>query len=127
MMNIRELRKAYNLSQAALAEKLGVTAKTISKLENGQMMLSDQIADRIWDVFGVEISGEEEQKPAKKAKAPKLEIYIQSPLGGNITPEEVAARMPEGTEACFVRVDQNLIWWVRGEETGAVEIWSDDR
>ena len=63
----------------------------------------------------------------KKSKVKKLEIYIQSPLGGNITPEEVAARMPEGTEACFVRVDQNLIWWVRGEETGAVEIWSDDR
>lgn len=126
-MNIRELRKAYNLTQAALAEKLGVTAKTISKLENGQMTLSDQIADRIWDVFGVEIAGGEEKKPVKKAKAPKLEIYIQSPLGGNITPEEVAARMPEGTEACFVRVDQNLIWWVRGEETGAVEIWSDDR
>ena len=126
-MNIRELRKAYNLSQAALAEKLGVTAKTISRLENGQMMISDQIADRIWDVFGVEIAGGEEKKPVKKMKAPKLEIYIQSPLGGNITPEEVAARMPEGTEACFVRVDQNLIWWVRGEETGAVEIWSDDR
>ena len=127
MMNIRELRKAYNLSQAALAEKLGVTAKTISRRENGQMMISDQIADRIWDVFGVEIAGGEEKKPVKKVKAPKLEIYIQSPLGGNITPEEVAARMPEGTEACFVRVDQNLIWWVRGEETGAVEIWSDDR
>ena len=127
MMNIRELRKAYNLSQAALAEKLGVTAKTISRLENGQMMISDQIADRIWDVFGVEIAGGEEKKPVKKVKATKLEIYIQSPLGGNITPEEVAARMPEGTEACFVRVDQNLIWWVRGEETGAVEIWSDDR
>ena len=126
-MNIRELRKAYNLSQAALAEKLGVTAKTISRLENGQMMISDQIADRIWDVFGVEIAGGEEKKPVKKVKASKLEIYIQSPLGGNITPEEVAARMPEGTEACFVRVDQNLIWWVRGEETGAVEIWSDDR
>ena len=126
-MNIRELRKAYNLSQAALAEKLDVTAKTISRLENGQMMISDQIADRIWDVFGVEIAGGEEKKPVKKVKAPKLEIYIQSPLGGNITPEEVAARMPEGTEACFVRVDQNLIWWVRGEETGAVEIWSDDR
>ena len=126
-MNIRELRKAYNLSQAALAEKLGVTAKTISRLENGQMVISDQIADRIWDVFGVEIAGGEEKKPVKKVKAPKLEIYIQSPLGGNITPEEVAARMPEGTEACFVRVDQNLIWWVRGEETGAVEIWSDDR
>ena len=37
MMNIRELRKAYNLSQAALAEKLGDTAvfekgKSIIKL-----------------------------------------------------------------------------------------------
>ena len=126
-MNIKELRKAHKLSQAALAEKLGVTANTISQIENGRMKLSDKIADRIWDVFGVEIFTEEEAKPVKKAKAPKLEIYIQSPLGGNITPEEVAARMPEGTEACFVRVDQNLIWWVRGEETGAVEIWSDDR
>jgi len=29
--------------------------------------------------------------------------------------------MPEGTECCFVRVDQNLIRWVRGDETGAVE------
>ena len=126
-MNIKELRKAHKLSQAALAEKLGVTANTISQIETGRMKLSDKIADRIWDVFGVEIFTEEEAKPVKKAKAPKLEIYIQSPLGGNITPEEVAARMPEGTEACFVRVDQNLIWWVRGEETGAVEIWSDDR
>ncbi len=56
-----------------------------------------------------------------------MEIYIQSPLGGNITPEQIEARLPEGTESCYVRVDQNLIWWVRGDETGAIEIWSDDR
>ena len=60
-------------------------------------------------------------------EAPMPEIRIQSPLGGNITPGEIMARMPEGTEACYVRVDQNLIWWVRGEETGAVEIWPHDR
>ena len=65
-------------------------------------------------------------KAPKPAKAPKLEIYIQSPYGGNITPEEIAAKMPEGTESCFVRIDQNLIWWVRPNgETGAVEIWND--
>ena len=64
----------------------------------------------------------------KKTEKKKLEIYIQSPLGGNITPEEIEAKMPAGTEACFVRVDQNLIWWVRDDgETGAVEIWSDER
>ena len=64
----------------------------------------------------------------KKVASVPLEIYIQSPYGGNITPEEVAARMPEGTEACFVRVDQNLIWWVKTDgSTGAVEIWPDNR
>ena len=66
-------------------------------------------------------------KPAKTSRpvrALKPTIYIQSPYGGNITPEEVLAKLPEGTEACFVRVDQNLIWWVlRDGETGAVEIW----
>ena len=62
-----------------------------------------------------------------KRKTKKLEIYIQSPYGGNITPEEIAAKMPEGTESCYVRVDQNLIWWVKGYETGAVEIWPSDR
>lgn len=61
----------------------------------------------------------------KKTKKP--EIYIQSPYGGNITPEEVADLVPVGTEACYVRVDQNLIWWVRKNgETGAVQIWGSD-
>ena len=64
----------------------------------------------------------ENPKPVKK-KDPKMDIYIQSPMGGDITPEQVAAKMPEGTEACYVRVDQNLIWWIRGNETGAVRIW----
>ena len=126
-MNVKELREANKLSQAKLARLLGVNASTIGHLENGRMQLSPKIADKIWEVFGVEVSEVEEKKKPRKASAPKLEIYIQSPLGGNITPEEVAAKMPAGTEACFVRVDQNLIWWVRGEETGAVEIWSDDR
>lgn len=64
------------------------------------------------------------EKTPRIARALKPTIYIQSPYGGNITPEEVLAKLPEGTEACFVRVDQNLIWWVRRDgETGAVEIW----
>ena len=29
-------------------------------------------------------------------RARKMEIYIQSPLGGNITPEQVEAKIPEG-------------------------------
>ena len=70
-----------------------------------------------------------EKKPAVKKAAPKAkaarkaEIYVQSPYGGNITPEEILAKIPQDVDSCYVRVDQNTIWWVRGEETGAVVIW----
>ena len=122
-MTIKELRASKKLTQARFAELIGVNKGTVSHLENGRMKINDRIADKIWEVFGVEV-GVEEKKVVKKIPAKKLEIYIQSPLGGNITPEEVEAKMPESTEACFVRVDQNKIWWVRGDgETGYVWIW----
>ena len=121
-MNIRELRTMKGLSQARFAKLIGVTPGTVGHLENGRMKVSARIADKIWEVFGVEVSEMEAKKPARK-KARKMEIYIQSPLGGNITPEEIEAKMPEGAEAVFVRVDQNKLWWIRGEETGSVDIW----
>ncbi len=122
-MTMKDLRNSLKLSQRAFAEQLGVTTAAVSRIENGQMMISDQIADKIWKLYGVDVRDVATVKKPKKEKPEKLEIFIQSPLGGNITPEEIAAKMPEGVETCYVRVDQNLIWWVRGFETGAVEIW----
>ena len=60
---------------------------------------------------------------AAKKPAGKLEIIVQSPLGGNITAEEIAAKLPKGAETVFVRVDQNKLWWIKGDETGSVDIW----
>ena len=60
---------------------------------------------------------------AAKKPAGKLEIIVQSPMGGNITAEEIAAKLPKGGETVFVRVDQNKLWWIKGEETGSVDIW----
>ncbi len=60
---------------------------------------------------------------AAKKPAGKLEIIVQSPMGGNITDAEIAAKVPKGTETVFVRVDQNKLWWIKGEETGSVDIW----
>ena len=121
-MTIQELRKTFHLSQTALAKRLGISPSTISQIETDRMQISDHLANKIWAEFGVDIHKGDNPKPVKK-KTPKMDIYIQSPMGGDITPEQVAAKMPEGTEACYVRVDQNLIWWIRGNETGAVRIW----
>lgn len=59
----------------------------------------------------------------KAKKAASLEIIIQSPMGGNISAKDIAAKLPAGCDCVFVRVDQNKLWWIKREETGSVDIW----
>ena len=64
------------------------------------------------------------KKPAAKAKVAKLTIEIQSPLGGSITPEEIAAKLPKDATNVYVRIDENKLYWVKKNgETGSVDIW----
>lgn len=84
----------------------------------------------------------EEKKPAKREKKAALaeeaalvikekkprgrknvaSIIIQSPLGGSITPEEILEKTGP-VDAVYIRVDENKAYWVRGDETGSVELW----
>ena len=152
-MNIKELRTKEGLSQSALAKKLGIATSAIGHMENGRMKVSAKIAAKVKEEFGVDVADAvtaekievkktaakasrkaketvkavenkvEKKVKVSKAKAAKLEIIVQSPMGGNITAEEIAAKVPAGAESVFVRVDQNKLWWIKGEETGSVDIW----
>ena len=146
-MNIKELRTKEGLSQSALAKKLGIATSAIGHMENGRMKVSAKIAAKVKEEFGVDVADavtaekievkktaakasrkaketvKAVEKKVTKAKAAKLEIIVQSPMGGNITAEEIAAKVPAGAESVFVRVDQNKLWWIKGEETGSVDIW----
>ena len=62
-----------------------------------------------------------EKKTEKKAKK-TASIIIQSAMGGEITPEEILSRVGD-VDKVYVRPDQNAIYWVKGEETGAINIW----
>ena len=150
-MNIKELRTKEGLSQSALAKKLGIATSAIGHMENGRMKVSAKIAAKVKEEFGVDVADTvaavkievkktaakasqkaketvkavetKAEKKVSKTKAAKLEIIVQSPMGGNITAEEIAAKVPSGAESVFVRVDQNKLWWIKGEETGSVDIW----
>ena len=61
------------------------------------------------------------KRTAKKA-APKNEVIIQSPMGGAITPAEILAKTGP-VDSVYVRVDENKAYWVKGEETGSVDLW----
>ena len=69
------------------------------------------------------VEEEKTVEPAPVAEEKKAaEIIIQSPMGGEITPEAILAKIGEA-EKVYIRVDENKAYWVRGEESGSVDLW----
>ena len=60
--------------------------------------------------------------PAKKAENKQPEVIIQSPMGGSITPEEILKRVGN-VDQVYIRVELNKAYWVRGKETGNIDLW----
>ena len=50
--NVYELRKGQNISQEKMAADLGISRRSISKIENGDQNLSLEMAYRIAAYFG---------------------------------------------------------------------------
>ena len=61
-----------------------------------------------------------EKKPAAKKTPPT--VILQSPFGGEITVDAVKTVVGE-VDKVYVRIDQNKLYWVKGDETGDKDIW----
>ena len=144
-MNIKELRKSKKLTQAAFAEAIGVKSASITAIETGRRMMTEEVASKIKKVFGVDVETEVKAAAAKKmekkttkkaASTPKKSqekkgIVIQSPMGGEITPDEILAKISTATKGTgvgkvntiYVRVDENKAYWVKGKKSGSVDLW----
>ena len=64
------------------------------------------------------------KKPApKKAPAkPAPSVILQSPFGGEVTAEQILSKVGD-VDKVYVRIDQNKLYWVKGDEAGAIDIW----
>ena len=58
----------------------------------------------------------------KEKTVKKTTVLIQSPMGGEITPEEILVKVGN-VDKVYVRIDQNKLHWVKGDDIGSVEIW----
>ena len=146
---IKELRSDLKLSQAAFAKSIGISTASVVAYENGHTIPRKKVLDMIKEAYGAEISfasdeakgkkapsAEKPKRGKKKADMEKAEkpkrtrrakntaptIIIQSALGGAITVEEIVARIGTADQV-YVRVDENKAYWVRGEETGSIDLW----
>lgn len=53
--NVYDLRKKYHISQDKLANDLGISRRSVSKIENGEQNLSLELAYRIAGYFDLRI------------------------------------------------------------------------
>ena len=147
-MTIKELRTEKKMSQAEFAKSIGVSSKSIGAYENGRTNPSEKVLQKIKEVYGVVLTattkgakivaekavvvtaaakdGADKAAKAAAKKAADLKVktrfVIQSPMGGEITTEEILARVGK-VDQVYVRVDENKAYWVRGEESGSVDLW----
>ncbi len=146
-MDIRELRKEKGLSQAAMAQSIGVKPVTISAIETGRMKVSAKIAGAIREVYGIDVenimpdateaktkteklSRRGSQKRGKKTQSRKTEnrrkaapsVIYQTAQGNEISESEILAKVGEA-DRIYVRLDENKAYWIRGEKSGSVDLW----
>ena len=141
-MTIRELRKERGLTQEAFAASIGVSVVSVRAYEAGRTTPGEKVLSAIRDRYGADVSLVEKKpaaKPAAKKGAPKPkkaaagrkrsaakkapQIIVQSPLGGEITPFAILAKTGQDVDKVYIRVDLNKAFWVRGSETGSVDLW----
>ena len=124
-MTIRELRKEKQLTQADFARSIGIGVSTVGSYESGRAQPSAAVLAKIREVYGVDIGEKKPAQRAKKRAAKKPnepQIIIQSPLGGEITPFAILARVGQ-VDKVYIRVDLNKAFWVKGSQTGSIDLW----
>ena len=59
-----------------------------------------------------------------RRKAAKLNMVFQSTMGGSVTPEQIALKLPKEAVDVYVKIEENKAFWVgKNGETGSVDIW----
>jgi transcriptional regulator with XRE-family HTH domain len=135
------------MTLAAFAQSIGIGMSTLTAYEAGKREPNAKTIAAVKELYGVELdttaapAPKEKAAPAKKAAAApakkaaaapakkpaakkdaKAVVIIQSPMGGEITPEEILKRVGD-VDKVYVRIDQNAAYWIKGEESGAINLW----
>lgn len=139
---VKNVRESLSLSKSALAKLIGVSPSAVGNYESGKNKPKDEIIAKIKElvkeesVLGADQAKEESAPVDEKEEATEkimpepiegdakaTSIVIESQMGGTITTEEILSRIPEGCDTVYVKPEENAAYWVKGEESGVVNLW----
>lgn len=144
------LARSIEIGTAAAAEEAGIPVSTVSKwkkLNDAKLSVQIKVEDVKDAVVANKIENQKKKaqrsrkvqekkdntkakveaakKPIQKARAAKVDMVFETNGGKQITPEAIAARIPKGADAAYIKLEENKIYWVKGTETGVVDIWEE--
>ena len=121
---VQKIKELYGIvvetavsSAKVVAEKAVVVKDSTSKTVGSAAKKVAEAAVKVADETDKAVT-----KAKAKAAQKKRKVIIQSPLGGEITPDEILAKTGNADQV-YVRVDENKAYWVKGEESGSVDLW----
>jgi len=63
------------------------------------------------------------KKASKKTKKSAPILTIEAQMGGQITVDDILKRIPEGVTRVYIKPEENKAYWVKGDESGEVDLW----
>lgn len=122
---IKRMREDKNLTQLALAEKLGVSDKTVSKWETGKGYPDITLVEKIAEILGVSVSelfsGGEVTNKNKSSNMKRCKIYV-CPVCGNV----IVSTGEAVISCCGITLNFQEAEEADGEHTITVETVEDE-
>ena len=117
------LRKIKELNPSSVEEKQADAQVEENAPVQAEEKAPAQIAEEAPAQVKEKIAAPTEEKQKAVSGRKKTAVFIQSLMGGSITPEEILARIPEGAEKVYVKPEENAAYWTKGDESGSVALW----
>lgn len=76
--NVAQIRRDRNMSQYALAHKLGVSAASVNRIESGKSWVSEKTLERLIDILETDLSSlfrMDQSKPVKSVPRSKISLH----------------------------------------------------
>ena len=112
--------KKVQAAEKKVEEKIEAVEKKAEAVVNGAIETKEKAEKKVKKT--TKAAGAVAAGAVKKVLPKKPEVVIQSPMGGEITPEAILAKIGEADKV-YVRVDVNKAYWVKGDEAGSVDLW----
>ena len=113
----KEIKENADAAKIETKKKTATVTRQVKEKEETVKEASKETAEEVAEVVAEKAAEEVAEETAKVA------VIFETNYGRQITSESILERIPKGVDAAYIKLEENKIYWVKGTETGSVDIW----